>query len=311
MRPSLSAAPVLVVQLQKDLRPQQPVRPVAVRNPGVILPSRPSPVSRSVAPPPAPKPALRVIEPPPVRRLQPLAPPPLPRPAQARVSPVRNGGGSLQRASLPQPQAVLTAGRVALPPPHRFPPPPRLPAPAPHRPGNTMARPALVAVQPSVRPGVPPGTVGVVQPGFWDVATYVYDSISFASIISTIVAAIGTAVSATGLGWLAPLAIPLVGVMVQGFLAIEDDKVTGQSRKEKYLNVISGFVSGLTGAVGIIVGAGSLTGAAATTAIVAVIMIILEILRVQWLDRETVYGLVWSKIKPCCTRAEATPLLGN
>jgi hypothetical protein len=174
-----------------------------------------------------------------------------------------------------------------------------------------MARPALVAVQPSVRPGVPPGTVGVVQPGFWDIATYVYDSISFASLISTIVAAIGSVASATGLGWLAPLMIPAVGAAIQGWLSNRAENLVGPAMRQKDLSVLSALIAAVVGGVGIFVASGFVTAAAVTTGIVSLIMLILEYVRVQGLERETIYGLVWSKIKPLCTRAEATPLLGS
>lgn len=166
-----------------------------------------------------------------------------------------------------------------------------------------MARPVLVAVQPSLRPGVPPGTVGVVQPGFWEAwagaKQYVYDGFSAASVIATIISAIASAANASGLGWLAPLAIPAIGAAVQGLLANRDENLVGPDMRQKDLSVFNTFVGAVAGAIGVMVASGAVTPAAVTTGIVSFIMIIAEILRVQWLDRETIYGLVRRKIQEC------------
>lgn len=71
--------------------------------------------------------------------------------------------------------------------------------------------------------------------------------------------------------------------------------------KEKYLGAISMLIAGVTGLVGTMVASGAVSAAAVTTGIVSLIMLVLEILRVQWITRDTVYGLVWSKIRCCQT----------
>ena len=157
------------------------------------------------------------------------------------------------------------------------------------------------------------GVSEVVQPGFWDYAGYIYDTVSPVGILATIIATIATLAGAAGLGWLAPLFIPLVGGFVQGCLTIEGEgkaqNLTGDSKKEKYLGLITNFVNGFASAVGIMIGTGAVTAAIATTVIVSVIMVVLEVLRVQLLDRKTIYGVVFKAITACCRSGEQQQLL--
>jgi hypothetical protein len=156
----------------------------------------------------------------------------------------------------------------------------------------------------------------VIQGDFWDHVGYVYDFISASSIVATIVGAIASAASAGGLGWLAPFFIPVAGSAIQEFLKIEEEERGGEQlalhgRKQKYLELVSHMVNGVIGVVGILVGSGAVTAGAVTAGVVALIMIVLEGLRIHIIDRETVLGLVTRKVKECCRGGEREPILGN
>lgn len=287
------------------------MRPSAVRLPAPPLPQQARhPIQPRVVPPPPepPKAVLRASAPLPAVQLRPsgrpsIPPPPIRFPGESRRGPT-------QAHSL-QPLAAPHAARVPVPPPGR-PSPPRLQPPALPGPGSVAPPQRVAAARRAVQPFTPAfpggsgrlGKIDVVQPGGW--ADYIYDGMSFAGILASITTTIATAAGASGWGWLAPLALPFVGVFVQGALTIHtpsdvSNSLTGTDMRQKYLTLISQTVTPLlTTVVAVAIGAQAITASAATAGVVSFLMIILEALRVNWLDRETVYGVVWNKLKECC-----------
>ena len=172
----------------------------------------------------------------------------------------------------------------------------------PHVTGNLQMRPAGL---PLVRPTQVGSAIqrygNVIQPGFWDYAGYLTDGLSIISIVSQITAAIALTAGAASWGWLVPLALPLVASLVTDILKIEakeqgqaDALKSKEGRMASYEPSIAKFVTGVTTAVFAI----AKTAVAWTgwgwviTALTAIIQIVLEIVRVRNVDRDTLYGVI-------------------
>lgn len=185
-------------------------------------------------------------------------------------------------------------------------------------------------VGPPPWPGVPwpppPGSVSiqpygvVIQPGFWDWAGYLTDVLSASSVITTIIGAFYAASTASGWGWLIPLAIPLVSSLVTDVLKIEAKQQNvdpnpfpeKDGRWAKYEPVLTKFVTSLTLVVMGVAKRGDTWGGWGwlIAAFTSLIQIALEVVRVRNVDRDTIYGVVFKAVQRCCqSRGENAQLL--
>ncbi len=146
------------------------------------------------------------------------------------------------------------------------------------------------------------GVAQLLESSTWDMIT---DSITIASLLATGVSVIAQAASASGYGWLAPIAVGLLGKLVSELIdnqgkTTQEDKSDEENKKEKNIKSVTNFVGAL--AVGITAVFAATDGKQAVPkAIGAIItiglMAILELLRVRYLSRDTVYGIVLNKLK--------------
>ncbi|CAM1367401.1 hypothetical protein TSEDIMI_40097 [Tenacibaculum sediminilitoris] len=142
----------------------------------------------------------------------------------------------------------------------------------------------------------------LLESSTWDMIT---DSITIASLIAAAISVIAQAASASGLGWLIPISIGLIGKLISELIENQEkttpeNKSNEEVKKEKNIKSITNFVGSLAVGVTAVFAATDdkqavFKGIGATITIA--LMGILELLRVQNLNRETIYGIVRDKIK--------------
>ncbi|WP_431167543.1 DUF4157 domain-containing protein [Tenacibaculum halocynthiae] len=154
----------------------------------------------------------------------------------------------------------------------------------------------------------------LLESSTWDMIS---DAITITSLIATATTAIAVAASASGLGWLVPMAIGLIGGLVVELIGNQEKttpevKSNEEKIKQKNIKSITNFAGALAiGVMGVLAATESspviykAIGATITIALMA----ILEVLRVRNLSRDTVYGIVLSKLKSLRGGEESEPLI--
>ena len=149
----------------------------------------------------------------------------------------------------------------------------------------------------------------VIQP--WKYMGYVTDAISSVAIVGEIIAAIVAAGGATGWGWLVPLLLPALGVLVNGFISYRAES-TGQQgflgEKDtpgtRLMYKVMTFIQLATAAtfgVALALHDKNTTLKALAALTTSVVYIVAEILRVNvGLSRKSLYREVWQMIQKCC-----------
>jgi hypothetical protein len=155
----------------------------------------------------------------------------------------------------------------------------------------------------------------VIQPGFWDYAGYLSDFLSVSGAVALVVAGFATAAGATGWGWLAPLLYSPLTTLLNAFIEIE----AKQQGEENRLKTKTGRLAAYEPAIAAFVTTGLSTVFAVAqfstswggwgwviAAFTLFVQLALEAVRVRNVDRETLYELIWSKMKACpCMSAGA------
>ena len=159
----------------------------------------------------------------------------------------------------------------------------------------------------------------VIQPGFWDYAGYLSDFLSVSGAVALVIAGFATAAGATGWGWLAPLLYSPLTTLLNAFIEIE----AKQQGEEERLKTKTGRLAAYEPAIATFVTTGLSTVFAVAqfstswggwgwiiAAFTLFVQLALEAVRVRNVDRETIYGLIKSKVEGCLpARADQQPLL--
>lgn len=143
-------------------------------------------------------------------------------------------------------------------------------------------------------------TAQMLEKSTWEIIS---DAVTITGIVGTAITTIAKAASAKGLGWIAPMALGPIATfattMMSTFEKTDDQKSKSQKVITAVINLVGALMVGVMGALATSQESGGSVFSILATILTLVIMTILEVLRVKYLDRNSIYKVVWEKIKEC------------
>ena len=150
------------------------------------------------------------------------------------------------------------------------------------------------------------GVAQLLGEGTWDMIS---DFVTIGSLVATATSIIAKAASASGIGWFVPIALGLVGKFAADMMKTwgktsESTASDNEKRKQDTITSITTLLgAAAVGLVGVLHNSDDKTLKVTTSVITLAFMTVLEFLRVHYMTRESIYKVVWDKVKSLSLKA--------